>query len=104
MGDNGQELQTIERLSPGTPLRQGLERIIQQGKGAILVLGYGPGIRGISSGGFELEQPLGFSPAKLSELSKMDGGIILDEDKPVFVVAPQSRSIPPRSPRAKIAD
>ena len=80
MVGNGQELRTIERLSPGTPLRQGLERIIQQGKGAILVLGYGPALRSISSGGFELEQPLNFSPAKLSELSKMDGGIILDDD------------------------
>lgn len=53
---------------------------MQQGKGGIIVFGYGPDIKAISSGGFELEQPLEFSPAKLAELSKMDGGIILDEE------------------------
>ncbi len=78
--NGGPTLRTLERLAPGAPIRQGLERIMQQGKGAIIVLGGGPLIEAISSGGFALHQPVSFSPAKLSELSKMDGGIVLDAE------------------------
>lgn len=53
---------------------------MQHGKGAILVIGTGPDIEAISSGGFQLAQPTSFTPAKLAELSKMDGGIVLDEE------------------------
>ena len=73
-------LETLGRLAPGTPLRQGLERIIQQGKGAIIVLGDSDAVSEISSGGFRLAQPVLFSPPKLSELAKMDGGIVLDSE------------------------
>ncbi len=81
MARNGSlALEALERLAPGTPLRQGLERIIQQGKGAIIVIGDSPEVREISSGGFRLAQPVPFTPPKLSELAKMDGGIILDAE------------------------
>lgn len=81
MARNGSlTLETLERLAPGTPLRQGLERIIQAGKGAIIVLGDGAKVAEISSGGFRLAQPVLFTPPKLSELAKMDGGIILDAE------------------------
>ncbi len=70
---------SLGRLAPGTPLRQGLERIIQQGNGALIVLGNGPEVDAVSSGGFVLAQPEPFSPAKLAELAKMDGGIVLDD-------------------------
>jgi diadenylate cyclase len=76
--DNGL-LILLARLAPGTPLRQGLERIIQQGSGALVVLGAGPGVNGISSGGFRL-QGVGFSPPRLAELAKMDGGIVVDDE------------------------
>jgi diadenylate cyclase len=78
--NGGLTLETLERLAPGAPIRQGLERIMQQGKGAIIVLGGGALIEAISSGGFNLHQPVSFSPAKLSELAKMDGGIVLDAE------------------------
>lgn len=78
--NGNQALETLERLAPGTPLRQGLERIIQQGKGAIIVLGFNEEIEEVSSGGFRLHQPVNFTPPKLSELAKMDGAIILDEE------------------------
>jgi diadenylate cyclase len=80
-------LETLERLAPGTPLRQGLERIIQQGKGAIIVIGDGATLREISSGGFRLAQPVFFTPPKLSELAKMDGGIILDAEGDYILAA-----------------
>ena len=68
---------TLEKLAPGTALRAGLERIIQMGKGAIIVLGDGPKMDSISSGGFIFDRPVPFTPPKLSELAKMDGGIVL---------------------------
>jgi diadenylate cyclase len=59
-------------------MRRALERIIQQGKGGLVVLGDGAQVDEASSGGFSLKGAI-FSPARLAELSKMDGGIILDD-------------------------
>lgn len=70
--------ETLERLAPGTPMRYALERIIQQGKGGLVVLGQNERVQAASSGGFTLNGAT-FTPARLAELSKMDGGIILDE-------------------------
>ncbi|MGH8871540.1 MAG: DNA integrity scanning diadenylate cyclase DisA [Acidimicrobiia bacterium] len=70
--------ETLERLAPGTPMRRALERIIQQGKGGLVVLGDGAAVTEASSGGFALKTSP-FSPARLAELSKMDGGIVLDD-------------------------
>jgi diadenylate cyclase len=72
-------LELLARVAPGTPLRQALERIIQQGSGALIMLGDGPEVDAISSGGFRL-QGAGFSPPRLAELAKMDGGLVLDDD------------------------
>lgn len=75
----GQSISEIlERLAPGTIMRLGLERIIQQAKGGLVVLGNNQEVVGASSGGFTLNGA-SFTPARLAELSKMDGGIILDE-------------------------
>jgi len=79
-------LELLSRLAPGTPLRQGLERILQQSKGALIVLGSGPEVEEISSGGFRLEHSP-FTPARLAELAKMDGGIVLDEEQSQIVAA-----------------
>lgn len=59
-------------------MRHALERIIQQGRGGLLVLGQNPKVSAASSGGFKLTSAI-FTPARLSELSKMDGGIVLDD-------------------------
>lgn len=58
-------------------MRHALDRIIQQGKGGLLVLGQNAKVNSASSGGFKLTNAQ-FTPARLSELSKMDGGIVLD--------------------------
>lgn len=68
-------------------MRQGLERIMQQGKGAIIVIGDTPAVGKLSSGGFRLSQPVPFTPPKLSELAKMDGGIVLDGEGDRIVAA-----------------
>jgi len=60
-------------------MRTGIERIIQASKGALIVIGGGPDVDEISSGGFTLQKAT-FSPARLAELAKMDGGIVLSAD------------------------
>lgn len=69
---------TLERLAPGTPLRDGLERILRGRTGALIVLGYDEDVEGISDGGFEIDVP--FAPTRVRELCKMDGAVILSSD------------------------
>jgi diadenylate cyclase len=71
-------LSALARVAPGTPLRDGLERIVRAKMGALLVLSDDPAVLEICSGGFLLDAP--FSPQRLSELAKMDGAIILNAD------------------------
>jgi diadenylate cyclase len=65
-------------VAPGTPLRAGLDRILQAKMGGLVVVGDGPEVLNICSGGFLLDAA--FSPQRLSELAKMDGAIILAPD------------------------
>src|SRR4051812_31946765 len=65
-------------VAPRQPLREGLARILQAGMGALIVVGDGPEVLNICSGGFLLDAA--FSPQRLSELAKMDGAIILAAD------------------------
>jgi len=71
-------LQALATVAPGTLLREGLDRILQSGKGALIVLGDGPEVLQICSGGFLLDAE--FSPQRLSELAKMDGAIVVAPD------------------------
>src|SRR5688572_26135379 len=65
-------------VAPGQPLREGLDRILQANMGGLIVVGDGPEVLAICSGGFLLDAE--FSPQRLSELAKMDGAIILAAD------------------------
>jgi diadenylate cyclase len=65
-------------VAPGTPLRDGIDRVIRSRAGALLVLDDGPDVLAICSGGFLVDAP--YSPQRLSELAKMDGAIILSSD------------------------
>ncbi len=65
-------------VAPGTPLREGIDRVLQASMGALIVVGDGPEVLGICSGGFLLDAE--FTPQRLSELAKMDGAIILASD------------------------
>jgi diadenylate cyclase len=71
-------LDALGAVAPGTPLREGLDRILGAGMGALVVVGDGPDVLNICSGGFLLDAA--FSPQRLSELAKMDGAIILAPD------------------------
>jgi diadenylate cyclase len=76
---------TLAGVAPGTPLRDGLERILRGRTGALIVLGTDRTIDAISSGGFRLDVP--FSATGLRELAKMDGAIILDAEATRIVTA-----------------
>ena len=65
-------------VAPGAPLRLGLERVLQARTGALVVVGDGPEVLSICTGGFLLDTE--YSPQRLYELSKMDGAIILSSD------------------------
>lgn len=69
---------TLARVAPGTPLRDGLERILRGRTGALIVLGYDKTIESLCSGGFEID--IDFAATRLRELAKMDGAIVCDKD------------------------
>ncbi len=71
-------LAVLRRLAPGTELRNGIERIIQHGSGALVVLGGGAAVEDLCTGGFLLRDTR-FSEQRLAELAKMDGAIVLDD-------------------------
>jgi len=71
-------LKCLKRVAPGTDLRLGIEYILQAKTGALLVLGDSESVLKIANGGFYIG--CSFGPAKLYELAKMDGAIILSSD------------------------
>src|SRR5580704_15551821 len=71
-------IEALGTIAPGRPLRDGVDRILQAGMGGLIVVGDGPDVLGICSGGFLLDAE--FSPQRMSELAKMDGAIILAAD------------------------
>ncbi len=68
--------EVIELVAPGTPLRIGIDFIVQAQLGGLIVLGV-PKNKKIIEVGFEVNKD--FSPTKLYEISKMDGAIILNK-------------------------
>jgi diadenylate cyclase len=68
----------LAQVAPGTPLRDGIERIVRAKMGALIVVSDEPKVLAICSGGFLLDAE--FTPQRLSELTKMDGAIILKAD------------------------
>jgi len=71
-------IESLGAIAPGRLLRDGLDRILQANMGALIVVGDGPEVLAICSGGLLLDAE--FSPQRLSELAKMDGAIILAAD------------------------
>ncbi|HYA45372.1 MAG TPA: DNA integrity scanning diadenylate cyclase DisA, partial [Acidimicrobiales bacterium] len=77
-GPSATMVEALALVAPGRPLREGLDRILQADLGALIVVGDGPEVLSICTGGFLLDAA--FSPQRLSELAKMDGAIILSSD------------------------
>src|ERR671934_1029024 len=70
-----QLLDALERIAPGTELRQAIDDVIRSREGALIVLGDPHELAFLFSGGMRLDQP--FTPQFLYELAKMDGAIIV---------------------------
>lgn len=86
-GDDSEALflNTLRMVAPGTLLNESLENIIRARTGALIVIGDGPDVIKITSGGFRLDCEL--TAARLYELAKMDGAIILDDEAKRIVLA-----------------
>ncbi len=66
----------VERCAPGESLREGVDRILRAGRGALVVLGDDEEVLEICSGGFVIDAD--FTAHRIAELAKMDGAIICD--------------------------
>jgi len=71
-----QLLGALERIAPGTELRQAIDDVIRSREGALIVIGDPADLSFLYSGGMRLDQP--FTPQFLYELAKMDGAIIVN--------------------------
>ena len=80
------EIDILRRLAPGTGLRNAVDMILRQGTGALVIMGNGDSVEAMCSGGFFLDDAE-FTAQRLAELSKMDGGIVLDDDNQYIVRA-----------------
>jgi diadenylate cyclase len=69
---------SLSAVAPGTPLRDGLERVLRGRTGGLIVLGFDKLVESLSTGGFVLD--VEFSATRLRELCKLDGAVVLDKD------------------------
>ena len=70
--------EVLAMVAPGTPLRDGLERILRGRTGGLIVLGQERSLDHIARGGFDIN--VDFMATRLRELAKMDGAIVLEHD------------------------
>ena len=78
MASNDGIEEVLRQIAPGTPIRNGLENILNAKTGALIAVADTDQVLELVDGGFKLD--VDFSPAKLYELAKMDGAIILSSD------------------------
>ena len=76
--DDNDMLEILKLIAPGTPIREGLENILKAKTGGLIVIGDSKDVMNIVDGGFSID--VEYTPAKLYELAKMDGAIVLSED------------------------
>lgn len=75
----------IELIAPGTAFREGLENILRAKTGGLIVIGDNNKILELVDGGFNINATL--TPARLYELAKMDGAIVLNSDADTILTA-----------------
>ena len=75
---NQEVYQILKMVAPGTELREGLENILKARTGALIVIGDSEEVIKLADGGFKINEE--YSPAKIYELAKMDGAIVLSKD------------------------
>ena len=80
-----QLLELLKIMAPGTPLREGLENILKARTGALIVIGDSEELLNVVEGGFLINKE--YSPARLYELAKMDGAIVISKDLSTILYA-----------------
>lgn len=71
-------IKVLKLIAPGTEIRQGLDNILKAKTGALIVIGENKEVMDIVDGGFNID--VEYTSARLYELAKMDGAIILSSD------------------------
>lgn len=82
---NSELIQMLKMVAPGTALRDGLDSILKARTGALIVISDSPDVIKIADGGFKINED--YSPAKIYELAKMDGAIVLSKDAKKIILA-----------------
>ncbi len=75
----------LKMIAPGTSIREGLDNILKAKTGALIVIGDDKEVMNIVDGGFNIN--VDYNPARLYELAKMDGAIILSSDMKKILLA-----------------
>jgi diadenylate cyclase len=75
----------LKMIAPGSVFRLGVENILQANTGALIVVGDSPQLMELVSGGFHVDCE--YTPARLYELAKMDGAIIMNADASRIIIA-----------------
>lgn len=78
-------IEILKQIAPGTPIREGLENILKAKTGGLIVIGDSKEVMNIVDGGFSID--VEYTPAKLYELAKMDGAIVLSGDMKRILLA-----------------
>ncbi len=84
----------LKLIAPGTPIREGLENILKAKTGALIVIGENKEVMDLVDGGFNID--VDYTSARLYELAKMDGAIILSSDLKKILFA-NTQLVPPQS-------
>lgn len=84
-GKNMELIQMLKMIAPGTNLREGLDNILKARTGALIVISDSPEVMKLADGGFKINEE--YSPAKIYELAKMDGAIVLSGDGKKIILA-----------------
>ena len=69
-------LRALDLVAPGTPLREGIDSIIQSRTGGLILIADAEEVSFLFSGGIKLD--IDYTPALLYQVAKMDGAIVLD--------------------------
>ena len=75
----------LKMIAPGTAIRAGLDNILRAKTGGLIVIGDPNKMQDLIDGGFRFD--VEFTPARLYELAKMDGAIVVSEDLKRILVA-----------------
>ena len=77
----------LRLVAPGTPLREGIDRILQANMGALILIGDGPEVLAICSGGFLLDVGWGTYGFKAGPVSGEAMAQCIADGKPPEIIS-----------------